>query len=181
VRYLWRMEIQLETPPPAPQGPDGVSVRTCIRSQDERIIFGTLEEAFRDYWGHVPRDYDEWYARNVASSSYHPSLWRLATAADGEAAGVIRCRLQPDGMGWVDTLGVLQLWRKHGLGMALIRQAFGEFYRRGVSTVELGVDAQNPTGATRLYERAGMRVTRHFAVYGKELRSGMDFLDQSES
>jgi len=31
------------------------------------------------------------------------------------------------------------------------------------------VDAESPTGATRLYERAGMRVVEETVVYRKEL------------
>jgi hypothetical protein len=34
----------------------------------------------------------------------------------------------------------------------------------------LGVDAQSVTGATRLYEKAGMRVTRRYDTYEKILR-----------
>ena len=180
-RYFWRMAIQMDAPPPAPEWPVDISVRTGIRGQDERVFFETLEEAFRDHWGHPPRNYDEWYARNVESSSYDPSLWWLATAQDGEPAGAIRCHVQPDGTGWVNTLGVRRPWRAHGLGMALLLQAFGEFFRRGVRGVALGVDAQNPTGATRLYERAGMRVVRRYAVYRKVLRPGVDLVEQSQS
>jgi mycothiol synthase len=58
--------------------------------------------------------------------------------------------------------------------MALLLHAFGEFYRRGVRTVGLGVDAQSLTGATRLYERAGMSVIAQFERYEKELRPGID-------
>ena len=36
----------------------------------------------------------------------------------------------------------------------------------------LGVDSESPTGATRLYERAGMHVERHFGIYQKTLREG---------
>jgi mycothiol synthase len=36
--------------------------------------------------------------------------------------------------------------------------------------VALGVDSESLTGATRLYERAGMRVERLYSVYRKELR-----------
>lgn len=32
-----------------------------------------------------------------------------------------------------------------------------------------GVDAASPTGATRLYERAGMHVLKQFSTYEKEL------------
>jgi mycothiol synthase len=51
----------------------------------------------------------------------------------------------------------------------LLHQAFGEFYRRGERVVALGVDADNSTGATRLYERAGMRVHAEDVTYQKEL------------
>ncbi len=34
----------------------------------------------------------------------------------------------------------------------------------------LGVDSENPTGATRLYERAGMRILWRADVWRKELR-----------
>jgi len=40
--------------------------------------------------------------------------------------------------------------------------------------VGLGVDAQSLTGATRLYEKAGIRVERQYDVYEKELRPGKD-------
>lgn len=181
VRYFWQMRIDMEAPPPAPEWPTGVAVRTCERGRDERVFFDTLEEAFLDHWGHAPRDYDEWYARNVESESYEPSLWWLATAENGEPAGAIRCRMRPDGTGFVNTLGVRRPWRKHGLGRALLLQAFDEFYRRGVPAVALGVDAQNPTGATRVYERAGMRVWQRYAVYQKELRPGIDLVEQTGS
>ena len=76
------------------------------------------------------------------------------------------------GIGWVGTLAVRRPWRKKGLGLALLRHSFGEFYKRGMTTIGLGVDASNPTGATRLYQRAGMYVAGEFVMYEKELRAG---------
>ena len=58
---------------------------------------------------------------------------------------------------------------RKGVGDALLRHAFGELYRRGARRVGLGVDAENPTGATRLYERVGMRVAYQSDVYAKKL------------
>jgi len=57
----------------------------------------------------------------------------------------------------------------------------GEFYRRGVRKVGLGVDSQNLTGATRLYERAGMPIALQHDTYEKELRAGEDLSTQSIS
>jgi len=52
---------------------------------------------------------------------------------------------------------------------------FGIFRRlreRGIRRVSLVVDAESPTGATRLYERAGMHAEKSYAVYRKGLRWG---------
>ena len=60
-------------------------------------------------------------------------------------------------------------WRGRGIGRALLLHAFGEFHRRGDVHVGLGVDAENPTGATRLYESVGMRVTKEDVIFEKDL------------
>jgi ribosomal protein S18 acetylase RimI-like enzyme len=60
-------------------------------------------------------------------------------------------------------------WRRRGLGLALLRHAFGELYLRGERKVGLGVDASNPAGATRLYERAGMGIAFRATFFEKLL------------
>ena len=77
-------------------------------------------------------------------------------------------------MGFVNGLAVRPAWRRRGLGLALLRQAFTWFWERGERRVGLGVDTANPTDASRLYERAGMRAvwrptsTRRCCAGGKE-------------
>lgn len=46
---------------------------------------------------------------------------------------------------------------------------FRLFLERGFAKVALGVDSENTTNATGLYERVGMRVYREFLAYRKEL------------
>jgi ribosomal protein S18 acetylase RimI-like enzyme len=99
-----------------------------------------------------------------------------------EIAAVCLCRPtshdDPD-MAWVNTLGVRRPWRRQGLALALLHDTFGHFYRDGQKRVGLGVDASSLTGATRLYEKAGMHVSRQYDTYEKELRSGRDLSTQS--
>ena len=78
------------------------------------------------------------------------------------------------GIGWIGTIGVSRPWRNAGLGLALLQHSFGEFYKRGMKTIGLGVDAENPTGATRLYKKAGMVPASEFVTYEKELRAGIE-------
>jgi mycothiol synthase len=69
--------------------------------------------------------------------------------------------------GMVAAIGVRRPWRGRGLGRALLLHTFGEFRRRGVNRITLGVDSENPTGATKLYESVGMRVELEDAVFEK--------------
>jgi len=46
---------------------------------------------------------------------------------------------------------------------------FGEFHRRGLNRVSLGVDAENPSGATKLYESVGMATELEQVVYERAL------------
>jgi len=151
--------------------------------------------------------------------------WFLAI--DGEQiAGTALCLPRTERLDWIRGLGVRRPWRGRGLGMALLRHAFGVFYAfcwhtpkwevwrakpskkrsfcclfcqlrwqnkqqkfysrgpqapaapagelassifyaRGYRSAGLGVDAQSLTGATRLYERAGMRMTERYDVLEK--------------
>ncbi len=53
--------------------------------------------------------------------------------------------------------------------MALLQRSFAEFRARGGEQAKLVVDSENLTGATRLYERAGMRISRQYDRYEKVL------------
>jgi len=117
------------------------------------------------------------------NESSDPTLLFIAMDGD-QVAGINLCRPQSfedSEMGWVDTLGVPRPWRKRGIGLALLRHSFNEFYRRGKRKVGLGVDAQSLTGALRLYESAGMYVHQTFDQYEKELRAGVEISTQSLS
>jgi mycothiol synthase len=177
-RYFWRMEIALREPPVAPEWPAGLTARTFVPGQDDRAAHAAVEEAFRDHWNHTYVPFETWKQREMRRENFDPELWFLAL--DGaEVAGAALCYAQEDGTGWVGQLAVRRPWRRRGLGLALLRHTFGEFYRRGRPTIGLTVDAQSLTGATRLYERAGMRIVRQFDAYAKELRPGEQYVGET--
>ena len=177
VRHHWRMRIEMNEAPPAPELPEHVTIRTFVPEQDAHAVFEADDEAFRDHWGYLPDSYEHWEYWMVKRDGFDPSLWFLAVEGN-EIAGIALCMYE-NGEGWVNTLAVRRPWRKQGVGMALLRHSFGEFYRRGTHTVGLGVDAQNLMGATRLYTRAGMHVAVQHDTYQKELRPGEELSTQS--
>ena len=167
VRRFYRMLVEHDAAPAAAAWPEGVSVAAFERD-DAHAFHAALTESFAEEWNFVPEPFEEWAERRIDAPDFDPTLWFVAREGD-EIAGVLRCDAERGGAGWVGALGVRTPWRKQGLGLALLRHAFGEYYRRGQPRVALGVDAENPTGATRLYERAGMRVAYEAVAFEKAL------------
>lgn len=176
IRRHWRMRVDMETPPPAPVWPEGITLAT-MQSGQEAAVHAALNEAFADHWGHLPLPYGTWRTFFLERSDFDPSLCFLAMAGD-EIAGFSLCRPEQR-MGWVDDLGVRRPWRRQGVALALLLHSFGEFYRRGERAVGLGVDAQSLTGATHLYMKAGMRPIREWQTYEMELRPGIELSTQT--
>jgi mycothiol synthase len=166
-RHFFQMRITFDGPPEPPRWPEGV-VPATFRAADAREFHRVMNEAFAEEWGFHQLSFDEWRTRRLDAPGTDTSLWFLARAGE-EVAGVVRCEVGHDGGGWIGLIGVLKPWRRKGVGLALLRHAFVELHRRGEPHVGLGVDAQNPSGATRLYERVGMRVTKEDVIYEKTL------------
>lgn len=186
-RYSLRMTIELDKPIPEPQWPEGIVVRPFVLGQDDEITVQADRDSFSDHYGYVNRSFESELARFrhfwTTDPDFDPTL--LFLAMDGEqAAGISLCHKKveedPD-MGWVGSLGVLRPWRRKGLGLALLHHSFREFQRRGKKRVGLGVDAQSLTGATRLYEKAGMHPDPawQWSHFEKELRSGIELSTQT--
>ena len=169
VRRFWTMAIELDAEPPPPSWPEGFRVAP-LGDGEGRVVYDAMEEAFLDHWGNVPREYDEWRVWTIDREGFDPTLWRLVWDGDELAAASLNAIRHDEG--WVNVLGVRRPWRRRGLALALLHESFREFRRRGVPRSLLGVDSENPTGATRLYERAGMEVIRTDDAYEKVLREG---------
>jgi len=167
VRRFYGMAIELAGPPPAPVLPGGLTL-DVFRSADGRAFHAALGEAFEDHWEHHPIPYEQWWEEKRRAPGFDPTLWFVVRDGN-ELAATVRNDPDREGGGYVGALGVRRRWRGRGLGRALLLQTFGEFHRRGVSRVTLGVDAESPTGATRLYESVGMTVESETVVFERAL------------
>jgi mycothiol synthase len=171
VRHSYRMEIDIVAEPQEPVWPDGITVRN-VTADDHRSVHEAVIEVWRDTNDHYDETFEDWAHWNVESPSYDPSLWFLAHTGDELAAfSVCRQNDVDDSAGYVGLLGVRRSWRKQGLGHALLLQSFQAFRQRGWTRGTLGVDASSPTGATRLYERAGMHVYRTTVFLDRPVRT----------
>ncbi len=185
IRSSYQMRINMDTPPAEPQWAPGITLRTYNPETDLEAVYRAVDESFRDHFGHVDAPYEEGLKRfqhfMTGYDGFDPTLWFLAMDGE-EIAGISLCRdraFDNPEVGWVSTLGVRRPWRKRGIGLALLRHSFCELYRRGKRMAGLGVDAQNLTGALRLYENAGMHAHQVFDQFEKEFRPGEEISVQS--
>ena len=120
-------------------------------------------EAFRDHWGSTDDTAAQW-AHFLAYSTFRPALSFLAYAGqeplgiifgheyDAYTAATGRRDLS------IPLVGTRRAGRKRGIASALLARALAEARAAGFATASLGVDADSPTGALGLYERAGFTV-----------------------
>jgi mycothiol synthase len=168
VRSFRHLQLDLDGSPLDPgEAPSGIQIRGIEPERDLVRVHAIFVEAFQEEWGYRVIPFEEWSSLEVETTSYDPSLWLFATDGD-EAVGALSGVVWGD-RGWVGELGVRKPWRGRGIASALLRRAFATFASRELPRVMLNVDAANPTGAVRLYERLGMRTVRGWDVYEKRL------------
>jgi mycothiol synthase len=160
---VWLMGIDLPDEIPEPKWPEGVSVRTYGGEEAEaREIKDLLDLAYAEEFHHKPATFEHWSRFMFEDPMFDAGVWFLAVA-DGEIVGAALNW----GEGYIKDLVVHPDWRGRGLGKALVHQTFAEFKRRGLASVTLKTDSNNPTDAWRLYERVGMSKERTYEIFQK--------------
>lgn len=170
VQHQFRMVANLQAEPEVPHV-GGIELRSFEDPVDRRAVHAVLDEAFDTGPPYRRREYDEWAPRVFGRSGFDPALVWVAVDADRVVGANVSGWKEWGDWGWIESLGVLRSHRGRGIGEALLLTAFAEFWRRGERRVALGVRADNPTGAPRLYERAGMQVMFTIVVWEKEIRA----------
>ena len=139
--------------------PDGVEVERVDVEDDASLARShrLYTSTFRGHFGVEERPLEDYLAALAARTGTGP-LW-FATL-DGEDAGFLHETAQfveDEDAGYVWRLGVEERARGRGVAQALLLSSFEAMRARGRTAALLHVDTANATGATRLYERVGMR------------------------
>jgi ribosomal protein S18 acetylase RimI-like enzyme len=158
--------LELEDAPPAVTVPPGITIRP-FRADDGRAVYEVIEDAFNEWPGRQPTEFEGWSGFVLGHASFAPGLSRLAFDAD-ELVGAAMC-IDYDGQdeGWVQQLATKGTHRHRGIARALLQSSFAAYHATGRRRVGLSTDSR--TGALTLYERIGMRVRRTYTSWSKDL------------
>jgi mycothiol synthase len=167
------MTRSLDEPLPDIDLPAGLVVRP-VRPEDHRRIWDADIEAFRDHRDPAERteeDFLGWFDQPDLDTSLWEVAWdrdevagsvmTFVFPAENEALGVRR--------GWLEHVSVRRPWRRQGLASALMARSMRRLRDLGLNEAALGADAENLSGAVRVYEALGFRRIRTAANYRKAI------------
>jgi GNAT superfamily N-acetyltransferase len=154
--------------------PDGLEVRPAL-PEHYRAIWDADVAACLDHWGFVEQTEEDYRAFLGNRAYFQPELWQIAwDTATNEVAGQVKTYILPAEnekfnrrRGYTENISVGRPWRRRGLARALIVRSLRDQRDRGMTESALGVDSENTTGATRVYEDCGFRTTKRLAFYRK--------------
>ncbi len=138
----------------------GVRIVGWPDDRDEEIR-GVKNRAFDDHWGATPTSEHHWQ-QMVHGFGARRDLSFVAVDDDDRVVAHCLAKRYPDDDellgrrdGWIDNLGCLPEWRGRGIASALLVEALHAFVAAGLTHASIGVDADSPTGANRLYRSLG--------------------------
>ncbi|GAB4210532.1 MAG: hypothetical protein OHK0022_43670 [Roseiflexaceae bacterium] len=175
-RYFFTMERPLDLPIEERPLPEGYTLRHVEEEADYARWVEAFNQSFIDHWNHHPTTLDEHMHWINNDPHYRKDQDLLAVTADGTVAAFCFCIINPDEnarnnrqAGWIATLGTRRGYRNIGLGRAMLLAGLRVLKQNSMTTARLGVDAENPSGALRLYESVGFVRIQTRVSYAREL------------
>jgi mycothiol synthase len=128
--------------------------------------------AFVDHWGSAAVGPTAWAHQRTGGRAFRPGGSVVALTGDGSIAGYVLSYEFPADTArsgvrdlYVGTVGTLPAHRGRGIAGALLAHVLQGAVDQGYTTASLTVDAENPTGAIGVYDRAGFRQHRREVTY----------------
>ena len=170
MRYSYRMQRSLAEPIPDVSLPAGLQLAQWTPELDLPLMHA-FNAAFSEHWGLQTMNEEAWQQFFTGVPQFRGDLSYQAMDAENVAGFCVNWveRAENASEGWIEAIGVIPAWRGRGIASALMAKSLRLFQAEGLKQAALDVDAQNPTGALRLYEKHGFAITRESIHFVKQL------------
>lgn len=169
IRWSCTMLRPADAPEPEVELPSGLELEVITPDVREELR-DVHNEIFLDHWrgfAWSPEAWEAWFDQPKIRLDLSVLL---RDPADGSIAAFVISSQNPAEPRdlHLNIVGTHRAHRGRGLASALIGHVVRGARKQGYGTQSLNVDAENPTGALGVYERAGFAVTRRTAIYSRE-------------
>ncbi len=162
--YHFRMQMDYDLPVPPPNWPAGFQL-SPFQPSDEQELYQLIESTF-DWPGRTPTSIERWRELVFRSGRFEPELFLMLRRAGRLIGASLSYDERP--RGWIKQLSVAKDLQGQGIGSLLLRHTLSVFNQKGMDYAALGVSAANQK-AVEFYKRCGMRQSRLFLEYRKDI------------
>lgn len=162
-RYFLTMERSLIEPISEANFPECFTLKNMENEADAVAWTEMFNQTFIDHWNHQDITVES-VINKLKNHKYQPELSLVSVAPDGTFAAFCDCQIHPENNqlngrkdGLINLLGTRRGFRNMGLGRGILLSALKLLKAKGMETAMLYVDADNLSGATRLYESVGFQ------------------------
>ena len=154
-RNYWKL-IRQNNHDQYPALPEGVEIRQ-LGFNDHANLYWRLEmDSFREHFGYKFVEFEPWFSKHKDDSLIDQQgsfvIYKDATPAGYLISSNGREELRG---GFIDKLGVIKEMQGKGLGRLLLEHGIAYSAKKGHSSIALGVDSGNESGAISLYQSVG--------------------------
>ena len=160
---------------PTPQLPTGFTIRTIDCERDAQAWVNLHNQSFANTWNYHPLTAERYRCR-LQDPDYLPELDLVAIDPDGKFAAICLCVIDRTHNaftgrkeGWVALLFTHPDFQQRGLARAMLSNGLARLKSLGMDIAKIGVDAENPFGARKLYESVGFEHLYTNTAYVKHL------------
>lgn len=148
--------------------PDGLRM-TSYSPALERAVYEAHMEAFADHWGYQQRPLEQWGQFTFYNEAFRPEMSRIVLDGDEVAAYTLGYEGASPSELYIGQVGTRRPWRRRGLAQLMLSDVLIAARDAGLKQVDLEVDADSPTGAVGVYERAGFAVGTRYVAYESDV------------
>ena len=152
-----------------PTLPPGVDIVSVDLEASGELLHHLESESFSNHFGYVKVSAEDWIRERLALTTNDPKGTFVVYVGQEAAGFLISSDFRADvNGGWVDKLGVLEKYRGQGLGKLLLQWGAAHAANKGFTSLALGADTGNDSGALELYFKMGFEVQLSWRMYSRK-------------
>jgi mycothiol synthase len=164
-RVYWKL-IRQNSDDQFPLLPEGIEIKQLSFNENANLYWRLEMDSFSEHFGYKFVEFEPWF-KVRKNDSLIDQQGSFVIHKDGKPAGYLissngREELQG---GFIDKLGVIKSMQGQGLGRLLLQHGIAHSVQKGFTSIALGVDSGNESGAIALYESVGFKTEVAWSAY----------------
>jgi mycothiol synthase len=164
-RVYWKL-IRQNNLDQFPTLPEGIEIKQLGFNENANLYWRLEMDSFSEHFGYKFVEFEPWFKMRKDDSLIDQQGSFVIYKAGKPAGYVISSNGREELQGgFIDKLGVIKAMQGQGLGRSLLQHGIAHSVQKGYTSIALGVDSGNESGAIALYESVGFKTEVAWSAY----------------